>query len=145
MGMNVGGGGRASANMNVTPMIDVLLVLLIIFMLITPYYGEKVEIPQPSKTPEAAPPPGVPNPTVVLQIHFVPGAKPELKLNDETVTWEQLKARLQVIYADRKEKVIFVKGDTQLDWQEVATAIDIAHTAEIDKVGLLTDRMQAGQ
>ncbi len=82
---------------------------------------------------------------MVLQIHFVSGAKPELKLNDETVTWEQLKARLQVIYADRKEKVIFVKGDSRLDWQEVATAIDIAHTAKIDKVGLLTDRMQAGQ
>jgi len=142
MSMSVGGRRGLSADINMTPMIDVLLVLLIIFMCVLPHkpVGEEALIPQASKDP--APPPGIIDPTVVLQLASNPEGRPTLKLNNEEVRWENLRARLHAIFDTRQQRVIFVKADKQLEWQEVAQAIDIAHSAGILNVGLLTDKMQ---
>ena len=143
MAMSVGGGKGPSANMNVTPMIDVLLVLIIIFMLITPFAptGEKVLIPQPPD-PHQAPPPEIVDSTVVLQLTANAEGHPSLKLNQDEVGWDDLKSRLQVVFSLRKQKVIFLKAYPKLDWEEVAQVIDVVHTAGISNVGLITETMR---
>ncbi|MEP7352366.1 MAG: biopolymer transporter ExbD [Acidobacteriota bacterium] len=141
MAMNVGGKGGPKADINVTPMIDVLLVLLIIFMVITPLtpYGLQALAPQPPKP--NAPPPPPDDPTVVIVIDKAGG----LKLNEEVVLKENMGARLQEIFKTRAQRVVFVKGDPDLDFATVAAAIDIAKGAGMDKVGLMTPKTEAGQ
>jgi biopolymer transport protein TolR len=138
MGMTVGGGKGPSATINVTPMIDVLLVLLIIFMIIIPTVptGENTLIPRPSddKTPQ----PDIIVKTVVLQVIAGSDAHPSFKINEEQVGWNDLQSRLKAIFDLRKEKVIFLKADPKLEWEEVAQVIDVAHTAGVTNVGLLT-------
>ena len=134
MSMNVGGSRKMSAQMNVTPLIDVLLVLLIIFMILTPLtpQGEGAVIPQPAKQQPDSP--DVPIRTVVLQVLSDPsGPKPVLKLNGEAVGWGELRARLKAVYAFRKERVIFVRAEENIDWQDVADAISEAHLAGVDR------------
>ncbi len=144
MGMNVGGRRGMSAEINMTPMIDVLLTLIIIFMIVLPHsHGEDVDIPQPApKGPET---PQIVDKTVVLEIRFAGTARPELKINEQPVEWEHLQSKLEEIYQPRKEKVMFVKADADLEWQDVAQAIDTAHLAGVKNVGLLTEHMQMGQ
>jgi biopolymer transport protein TolR len=142
MGMTVGGGKGPSANINVTPMIDVLLVLLIIFMLLIPTVptGENALVPQPST--EKNPTPEIINHTVVLQLTASSDAHPSIKINQEQVGWNQLESRLKAIFDLRNEKVIFLKADPKLEWEEVAQVIDVAHTAGVTNVGLITADMQ---
>jgi len=143
--MTTGGSGGQTADINVTPLIDVLLVLLIIFMVITPLTPKGLEalVPQP-------PPPNQPETqtdrTVVVQVIQAPGDKPKLKINQEEVTWENLQTRLTDIFKTRAERVMFVKGDPDVEFQNVAQVIDIARgTQVVDRVGLITAKIEAGQ
>jgi biopolymer transport protein ExbD len=136
--------GGPTSDMNVTPLIDVLLVLLIIFMVITPLTPKGLDalVPQPPKDQKQQP--QTTDRTIVVQVLKSGGNQPALKINQEDVSWDRLQARLEEIYKTRAEKVMFVKGDTDLPFADIAQVIDIAHSAGVDKVGLITARIEAG-
>ncbi|MFN3322075.1 MAG: ExbD/TolR family protein [Bryobacteraceae bacterium] len=141
MGMSAGGSGSGPrADINMTPLIDVLLVLLIIFMIITPLKPKGLE----TLVPQPPPPNAQPNPvdrTVVIIIN----KDRSMMLNTEPTDESRLAGRLEEIFKTRAERVVFVKGDPDLEFQVVAKAIDIAKGAGIDKVGLMTAKVEAGE
>lgn len=142
MGMAVGGGKGVLADPNVVPLIDVLLVLIIIFMVITPTTPKGLEalVPQPAP-PNAHEDPALLAKTIVVQV--TAGGK--VLINQDETTWEQLGPRLEDIFKQRAEKVAFVKGDDAVEFAQVARAIDIMRSNGIDKVGLITAKVEAGQ
>jgi len=144
--MSLGASGGQNADINVTPLIDVLLVLLIIFMVITPLTPKGLEalVPQPPPPNQKQPPPQADRTIVVQLIDRGPGQTPGLKINQEDATWDDLQGRLTDIFKTRAEKVMFVKGDNNVPFADVATVIDVAHAAGVDKVGLITAKIEAG-
>ena len=126
--------------MNVTPMIDILLVLLIIFMVIVPVTqkGLEASVPQPAKTTGDSPR------AIVVQV-FDRGAGLAYKINDLDVTHAELLPKLTEIFANRAERVMFVKGGDHVEFASIADVIDIGRAANVDHIGLMTAKIQAGQ
>ncbi|HLI84705.1 MAG TPA: biopolymer transporter ExbD [Bryobacteraceae bacterium] len=141
MAMTTGGKKGPKSDINMTPMIDVLLVLIIIFMVITPLtpHGLEALVPQPP------PPNSKPNQADLRTVVIVLDKDGSIKINQDPVQESNLQQRLIDIFKTRAERVVFVKGDPDLEFAPVARAIDIAHGAGIDKVGLMTPKTEAGQ
>jgi biopolymer transport protein ExbD len=123
-----------------TPMIDILLVLLIIFMVITPLTPHGLEALAPEPPDKKNQPPPDQDRTVVIVID----KDKSMHINNEDTDMDKLGPRLEQIFKTRAERVVFVKGDPDLEYQTVARAIDVAKGAQIDKVGLMTPKLEAG-
>jgi biopolymer transport protein TolR len=145
MGMQVGGSkGGAMKDPNVVPLIDVLLVLIIIFMAITPTtpVGLDAQVPQPTPPNQKVNQQQLER-TIVVQV----AADGSLKINQNSVTWDQLGTQLTNIFKQRApgDRIAFVKGDDNVEFAYIARAIDIMHDSDIEKVGLITKKIEEGQ
>ena len=141
MGMAAGGAAGVRADINMTPLIDVLLVLLIIFMVITPLTPKGLEALVPQPAPPGAPQAEADIRTIVVSVL----ANHSLLINNDVTLESKLGSRLEEIFKTRAERVMFVKGDPSVEFREVAKVIDIAKGAGIDKIGLMTPKMEQGQ
>lgn len=141
MGMAVGEQKGVVSEPNIVPLIDVLLVLIIIFMVITPRTptGLKTLVPQPPPPNQKQEQPD--DKTIVVSV--LPGGK--LMINQDNSNWNDLGARLGDIFKERADKIAFIKGDDNVEFADVARAIDIMRGSGIDHVGLITAKIEAGQ
>ena len=138
MGMFVGGKRGIVSEMNVVPLIDILLVLLVIFMIIPAHNkGEEALVPQQSTQPPGTPPR---EDVVVIQVL----ADGTLRINQEPVSWDRLGARIAEVFKLRATRVAFICGDGPVEFGVVANVIDVMHTSGIASVGLLTPDLEKG-
>ena len=139
MSMELGEGtGGAIVDINMTPMIDVLLVLLIIFMVITPLTPKGLEalVPQPNENEAEQVETNIR--TIVVSVN----ANKSILINRDPVQLDVLEERLRNIFKTRAERVMFVRGAPSLDFREVAQVIDIGKGAGVDRIGLLTEEIE---
>ncbi len=144
--MAMGGVVRGvSSEINVTPLIDVLLVLIIIFMVVQPQQSQGLDalVPQPAKHSLTDPPP--PGDTIVVQVLTGGGGSPLYKINDHPFAKSEMPAELTRIFSTRQDRVMFVKGDADLPFGPVAEAIGFGKTANVTSIGILTPQVEAGR
>ena len=145
MAMGGGGTGGAVSEINVTPLIDVLLVLLIIFMVIVPVTPKGLDalVPQPPKNKTEDKPN---DRTIVVQVTSRPGGgEPGYKINEQDFAKAGITPKLTEIFSTRQEKVMFVKGDKDLDFGKIAEVIGMGHSADVSNIGIITPRVEQGQ
>ena len=135
------GGGPSHPEINVTPLIDVLLVLIIVFMVVDSMKpkqeGLPAEVPQQGQNDTQRSTPF--DRTIVIQVIERNGQPvPALRINSEEVGWNDLQGRLQEIFKQRAERIAFVRSESEVDFQYVADVIDTAREAGVKRVGLLT-------
>ncbi len=130
MSMSASGEGTLTNEINVTPMIDVLLVLLIIFMLVVPMSRKAIDLQLPDPTEQESS--STPPPQIVLEV--LPGDR--YLVNKEPLTKAALPARLKAIYDGRPEKIIFVKGDPKTKYSDVIYAMDVSRGAGVKVIGV---------
>ena len=136
MGITLGGAKPGQmAEMNVVPLIDILLVLLIIFMAVCPQmqYGLPADLPQQTESG-----PKTPMDVIVVQV-FGDGT---LRINQDPVQWKDLQSRLTEIFKMRASRIAFVRGDSALEFGEIARAIDLMRGSGITTVGLMTPELE---
>ena len=145
MAFSMGSSGGAMGDINMTPMIDILLVLLIIFMVIVPVTPKGLDalVPQPPKDPQKQQTPN--DRTIVVQVINNPGHAPTYKINETEVNKVELLPKLTDIYSNRAERIMFVRGDDDVNFAFVAEVIDIGKAANVDHIGLMTPKIMAGQ
>ena len=147
MGISMGKGKGVMAEPNIVPLIDILLVLIIIFMVVTPLIPKGLDALVPQPPPPDQQQVDVDLRTVAIQLECanVRCTGVLLKINQQDVTWDTLGPRLQDIFKTRAEKVAFVKGADDLEFPHVARAIDIAKGVGVDKIGLITAKIEMGE
>ena len=138
MAFSMSGSGPSRPEINVTPLIDILLVLIIVFMVIVAMskeYMVEAQLPQPAADKGLH----ENERTIVIQVVWTAQDRaPVLKINNDSVSWDNLESQLARIFLRRAEKVAYVKGDDNLDFEYVAQVIAEAHNAGVERVGLLT-------
>jgi biopolymer transport protein TolR len=136
MGISLGGEKRGTiVEMNVVPLIDILLVLLVIFMMITPL----TPVGLPAVVPQAADPNSERQPEVIVVQVLNDGS---LRINQVPVERQDLQARLEEIFKLRANRVAFVRGESAVEFEKVAQVIDVMRTAGVDSVGLMTPQLE---
>jgi len=135
MGMDVGGKKGVKSDINVVPLIDIVLVLLVIFMVITPLLQKGIDVNIPEKTTAAPPPPSDENKPIVLSIR----QDSSIDINTEPVPRYQLADKVKSIFANRKDKLIFIKADGRLVYGNVVEVMDICRGAGVETIGLVTE------
>jgi biopolymer transport protein TolR len=138
MGISLGGSKLGTmAEMNVVPLIDILLVLLVIFMAIRPamQYGLPTDLPQQTDSKDKAPP----QPSLIVVQVLGDGS---VRINQDPVQWQNLQGRLEEIFKMRASRVAFVRGDSALEFGVIARAIDVMRGSGITTVGLMTPELE---